>query len=467
MTAANPAPAAKPWPADKVERWPVTRPKPRPANPRTHTAEQILQIAASIQEWGWTNPILCDENDGIIAGHGRVLAAQLPDEAIPGWKAMTHVPVMVARGWTEAQIRAYVIADNKLAENAGWNEELLRAEMTDLESAGFALGLTGFGEGELDELFERAGDAQDDPEAEEDVPAIAKVPVTRPGDVWRCGPHRVMCGDSRSEETVTTLVAGASMHACWTDPPYNVNYEGGAGKIQNDAKPAVRFEALLRAAFKNAFKVLGKGCPIYVAHADTEGLTFRAEFEAAGFKLAGCLIWKKQSIVLGHSDYQWQHEPILYGWKPGAAHAWYGDRKESTIRDAGGQLFEQRPDGSWVIYLNDTALVVKGTDITVQVEQSTIISEPKPSRSSEHPTMKPVQLIERMLRNSTRVNDKVLDLFGGSGSTLIAAHKLQRVAYILELDPIFVDVIVERWQKYAGQPATRERDGALFGTQVK
>lgn len=465
MTAAQTERKAPLWPADKVERWPTARPRPRPSNPRTHTAEQVEQIVAAIKEWGWTIPILCDEQDGIIAGHGRVLAA--------GVLGLAEVPVMVARGWTEAQIRAYVIADNKLAENAGWNEDLLRAEIKDLEACDFELGLMGFQEAELDALFERSEDAKDDPDAEEDAPAVAKVAVTRPGDVWICGPHRVMCGDSRSEETVTTLVAGATMDACWTDPPYNVAYEGSAGTIKNDAKPPARFQALLRQALlrqalQNTFKVLGKGCAIYVAHSDTEGRAFRTEFEDAGFKLSGCLIWKKQSIVLGHSDYQWQHEPILYGWKPGAAHRWYGDRKQSTIREAAGQLFENRPDGSWVIYLNDTAVIVRGTDLTVQVEQSTIVSEPKPSRSAEHPTMKPVQLIERMLRNSTRVGDKVLDLFGGSGSTLIACHKLQRSAYILELDPIFVDVIVARYEKYAGQPATRERDGALFGTaQVK
>ncbi len=203
---------------------------------------------------------------------------------------------------------------------------------------------------------------------------------------------------------------------------------------------------------------------MYVAHADKQGRAFYSEFEDAGFKFACCLIWKKSSLVLGHADYQSQHEPILYGWKPGAAHRWYGDRKETTIREAGGQLFEQREDGSWIIYLHDQAVIVRGTDLKVAIEQGNVLTEPKPSRNKDHPTMKPVQLIERMLRNSTKPKDRVLDVFGGSGSTLIAAHKLGRVGYILELDPIFVDVIVRRWQEYAGQPARRARDNVMFGT---
>lgn len=447
------------WPAAETAMWPIAKVQPRRNNPRTHTAEQVEQIAASMREWGWTNPLLVEPDGTLIAGHGRLLAAHTMKYA--------QVPVMVARGWTAEQIRAYVIADNKLALNAGWNDEILKAELADLEAADFDLQTIGFGEAELDELFSKNATREDDEDAEEEVPAVAKVAVTRPGDVWICGPHRVMCGDSRNAETMATLVAGAKMQAVWTDPPYNVNYEGTAGKIQNDAKPAERFRTLLRQAFKNAFSVMDKGAAIYVAHADKEGLAFRAEFEEAGFKLAGCLIWRKQSIVLGHSDYQWQHEPILYGWKPGAGHHWYGDRKESTIRDAGGQLFEQRPDGSWVIYVNDNALIVRGDNLTVAIEQSTVITEPKPTRSADHPTMKPVQLIERMLRNSTKVTDRVLDPFGGSGSTLIACEKMGRVGYILELDPIFVDVIVKRWQEYAGQPARRERDGVLFGTAGK
>lgn len=457
----KPEPANLPasWPATTIEAWPIDRPKPRPDNPRTHTAEQVEQIAAAMREWGWTNPILVDELGGIIAGHGRVLAARSLQ--------YEHVPVMVARGWSQAQIRAYVIADNKLALNAGWDDQLLKAELSALEAEDFDLGVVGFNEGELDALFNAEAEGGVGETEEDDVPAVAKVAITRPGDIWVCGEHRVMCGDARKEDTMAVLVDGKAIAACWTDPPYNVNYEGGAGKIQNDAKPAERFRTLLRQAFQSALKVMEKGAPIYVAHADTEGLAFRAEFEAAGFKLAGCLIWRKQSIVLGHSDYQWQHEPILYGWKPGAGHRWYGDRKESTIRDAGGQLFEQREDGSWIIYLNDTALVVKGDNLTVAIEQGSVITEPKPARSSEHPTMKPVQLIERMIRNSTKVGDRVLDMFGGSGSTLIACHKLKRIGYILELDPVFCDVIVKRWEEYAGQPAYRLRDGAMFGTAGK
>jgi len=449
-------PIQQPWPAIATELWEIERLRERPSNPRTHTGAQVEQVAASMREWGFTNPILVEPDGTIIAGHCRKLAAMRNQYA--------RVPVIIARDWTEAQVRAYVIADNKLAMNAGWNEELLKAEIDALEEADFDLKLMGFSEEELDGLYPDEAPTTN-PDAEDDIPALPGRPATRLGDVWLCGQHRVMCGDSREPETVKLLMAGELADCVWTDPPYNVDYESdAAGKIQNDAKPEARFAALLKRAFKSAFTAMHKGAPIYVAHADTEGLTFRREFEGAGFKMASCLVWRKNSMVLGRSDYNWQHEPILYGWKPGAAHRWYGERNKTTILEFEGDLFEQTAPDQYLIYLGETALVVTGKDIQVQRQPGTVLLEHKPQRSKEHPTMKPVALIERMLLNSTKPKDRVLDVFGGSGSTLIAAHKLGRVGYMMELDPKFVDVIVKRWQEFSGQPAIREGDKVLFSS---
>lgn len=436
---------------------PIAALKPRIANPRTHSTEQVEQIAAAIREWGWTNPILIDPQDNIIAGHGRWMAAQ----TLTGQHRCEQVPCIVARGWSEAQIRAYVIADNQLPQNAGWNEELLRAEIDALEAADFKLELLGFSEAELDGMYpDDAPKVNED--AENEAPEVTGRPRTRPGDVWICGAHRVMCGDARDPEAAKTLLGGARLDCVWTDPPYNVAYEGGAGTIQNDSKPAERLAALLKRAFKSLSDAMEPGAAIYVAHADTEGLAFRREFEGAGFYLSSCLVWKKNALVLGRSDYNCQHEPVLYGWKPGAAHRWYGERDKTTILEVEGEPFRQVEPGKYVIQVGERAYIVTGKDLLVESAPGTVLLEKKPARSSEHPKMKPVALVERMIVNSTKPKDRVGDFFGGSGTTLIAAHKLGRVAYILELDPKFVDVIVARWERYAGMPAIREADRVLF-----
>lgn len=441
------------WPASKTESWKIGQLTPRMNNPRTHSPDQVEQIANSMREWGFTNPILAEPDGTVIAGHGRLLAAKT--------LGFEEVPVMVARGSTEAQVRAYVIADNKLALNAGWNEELLKAEIDALELSEFDLKLMGFSEGELDALYPEET-PKFDPDAENEAPQLPGRPKTRMGDVWVCGPHRVMCGDAREPDTAKKLLAGELADCVWTDPPYNVAYEGTAGTIQNDAKPAERFAAMLKRAFKAMATIMHPGAAIYVAHADTEGLAFRREFEAAGFYLSSCLVWKKNSMVLGRSDYNWQHEPILYGWKQGAAHRWYGDRNKTTIQEFEGDLFEQLEPGKWIIYVGESALVVSGENLSVDRQPGTVFVERKPTRSTEHPTMKPVPLIERMILNSTKPKDRIADLFGGSGSTLIAAHKTGRIGYLLELDPKFVDVIVGRWEKFAGMPAIRESDRVMF-----
>lgn len=445
------------WPADQVERRKISALIARQTNPRTHSTEQVEQIAASMREWGWTNPILVDEQGEIIAGHGRVMAAQTLGYA--------EAPVMVARGWTEDQKRAYVIADNKLAENAGWNEDLLKAELKAIELSEFNVALTGFSEDELDKMFARA-ETEGDIENEDETPPPPEFPITRPADVWLCGPHRVVCGDARQVDVVKRLMGGELADCCWIDPPYNVDYEGATtGKIKNDAKPAERFALLLRQAFKNCFSNLHQGAAIYVVHADTEGLTFRTEFIGAGFYLSSCLVWVKNRLVLGRSDYNWRHEPILYGWKPGQAHRWYGDRDKSTVFETHGDAIEEVSPSEVMVHLGERTVKIRGDDdapiYVADVATSTLL-EDKPKKSGLHPTMKPVALVERMLLNSTKPKDRVLDVFGGSGTTLIAAHKNNRLGYICELDPKFVDVIVRRWQEFSGQPALRERDHVMF-----
>ena len=348
-----------------------------------------------------------------------------------------------------------------LALNAGWDEALLAAEMADLAALGFATDLIGFSDAELAALDPEKGKGLTDPDA---VPEPGPSPVSIRGDVWILDRHRVACGDSTSLADVERAMGGVMADGCWTDPPYNVNYEGSAGKIANDHMEADQFAAFLLDAFVAAFAVLKPGAACYVAHADTEGLAFRASFKSAGFKLSGCLIWRKNALVLGRSDYQWQHEPILYGWKPGASHRWFGGRKSTTVREAAesGTVFGINSDGSVTVRVAQQSLIIRGTDLQVEPVEPTVIEVDRPKASKDHPTMKPVALIERMLQNSTRKGDVVLDLFGGSGSTLIACETLQRHARLVELDGKFVDVIVKRWQDFTGKAAVLEGDGRSF-----
>lgn len=439
----------KAWPAAHVELRPVASLVPYANNTRTHSAEQIDQLVASMREWGWTNPVLVDEDGVIIAGHARVEAAQKV--------GILEAPVMVARGWSEAQRRAYVIADNKLALNASWDMKRLALEISDLSGMGFNLNLTGFSADELDRMSgSRSGLTDPD-----DAPAAWARPVSKPGDVWLLGAHRVTCGDSTVVTDLERVMGGIPADACWTDPPYNVKYESKlAGSIKNDDMPAAQFREFLRDAFVAAFTALRPGAAIYVAHADTEGLNFRAAFAEAGFKLSGCLVWVKESLVLGRSDYQWQHEPILYGWKPGAPHGWFGGRKKTTVQDLGSPALAVNDDGQVVVSMGSETFVISGKDLNVEGVASSVVRVEKPRRSAEHPTMKPVELIIRQLENSTKVGGVVLDPFGGSGSTLIACEMTGRQARLCELDPRFVDVIVRRWEAFTGKRAVLEGSGA-------
>lgn len=437
-------------------------------NARTHSPEQISQIKASLVEFGWTNSVLADDV-GIVAGHGRVLAAtelyqhgkqiRFPNGApIP----VGMVPVVDCTGWSPSQRRAYIIADNKLALNAGWDDELLRLELKELQDASYDLDLIGFSDDELGDLLgEVSAQACDiDPD---DAPEPQKEVISVPGDVWVCGAHRVMCGSSLELTAWDALMQGEKADICWTDPPYNVAYESKlAGKIKNDDMDDGQFRQFLLDAYIAMFAVMKPGAPIYVAHADTEGLNFRTAFREAGFKLSSCLIWRKNTLVLGRSDYQWMHEPILYGWKPGSKHRWYGGRKLTTVVEMGeASPFARLEDGRWAVTIGDSMLIVSG-DAEVEEKPSSIIFHEKPKRSEAHPTMKPVGLIERMLKASARAGDIVIDAFGGSGSTMIAADRMGMSARLMELDPKFVDVIVRRWEEWSGRRAMHAATGAHF-----
>jgi site-specific DNA-methyltransferase (adenine-specific) len=398
----------------KIEQITVDTLIPYARNSRTHSDEQVAQIAASIREFGFTNPVLIDSDGGIIAGHGRVMAARKLD--------MQEVPCIRLAHLTDTQKRAYIIADNKLALNAGWDDEMLKLEFDDLEELGFDLELTGFTLDEIAELeIEEILPGQTD---EDYVPEVQPEPISKIGDVWQCGKHRVMCGSSTIVTDMDALVNGREVDMWLTDPPYNVAYEGGTKEkltIQNDSMGNDDFRVFLRDAYVTADSVMKAGAVFYIWHADSEGYNFRGAANDAGWVVRQCLIWKKSQLVMGRQDYHWKHEPCLYGWKEGAGHLWAADRKQTTILE-----FD------------------------------------KPSRNGEHPTMKPVELFEYQMLNNTKGGDIVLDSFGGSGTTMIAAEKNGRVGYLMELDPRYVDVIVKRWQEFTGKQATLESDGRSF-----
>jgi len=382
-------------------------------NARTHSPEQIMKLRSSLREFGFINPVIIDRDYNVIAGHGRILAAK--EEGIP------EVPCVFVDYLTEAQKKAYILADNRMAMDAGWDEQLLRVEIEALQGADFDVALTGFDEKELSKLFDDGSDVKDD---DFDVDAELKEPVfSKAGDLWLLGDHRLFCGDSTKPETFELLMNGKKANLVVTDPPYNVNYEGTAGKIKNDSMDEEKFEQFLLDAYTQMEAAMADDASIYVFHSDSHGLAFRKAFEEAGFYLSGCCIWKKQSLVLGRSPYQWQHEPVLFGWKKKGKHQWYTGRKESTIWE-----FD------------------------------------KPKKNGDHPTMKPIPLIAYPIMNSTMSGCLVLDPFGGSGSTLIACQQTGRTCYTVELDEKFCDVIVKRYVEQAGSSdgITCQRDGHTY-----
>ena len=370
-------------------------------NARTHSPAQINKLRGSLREFGFINPVIIDRDYNIIAGHGRVMAARE--------EKLTEVPCVFADHLTEAQKKAYIIADNRMALDAGWDEEMLKVEIESLEAQAFDLSLTGFDADELEKLFreDTEGKVKED---DFDIDAeLEKPAMTHDGDIWTLGRHRLMCGDSTIAENFEKLMEGKKANLVVTDPPYNVDYHGTAGKIKNDNMASDAFHTFLLAAFNRLHENMASDASIYVFHADTEGLNFRKAFEEAGFYLSGCCIWKKPSLVLGRSPYQWQHEPCLFGWLKGGKHLWYADRKQTTIWE-----FE------------------------------------KPKKNDVHPTMKPVALIAYCIMNSSMSNTLILDPFLGSGTTLIASEQIDRSCYGLELDPKYCDVIVNRYIEVTG-----------------
>ncbi|MEW6609578.1 MAG: DNA modification methylase [Tenericutes bacterium HGW-Tenericutes-3] len=359
-------------------------------NPRLNDSA-VDAVAASIKEFGFKVPIVITKDRVIIAGHTRLKASLLLN--------LEAVPCLIADDLTDDQIKAFRLVDNKTAELATWDLSKLETELFDID-----MDILQFGFEEFESSVpDNASDDDFDPDDE-----IPEVPSIQKGDLYVLGGHRVLCGDSTKKEDVSYLVNDKEIDMIFTDPPYNVDYEGTAGKIQNDKMEDSSFYLFLLDAFTNMFEHTKKGGAIYVCHADTEGLNFRNAYKTAGFKLAECLIWVKNALVLGRQDYHWRHEPILYGWKEGAAHFFTDDRTQDTI---------------WKYN--------------------------KPKKNEEHPTMKPLELVGKAISNSSRVGETVLDLFGGSGSTLIAADQLSRNAYLMELDEKFVDVIIKRYIRHS------------------
>jgi site-specific DNA-methyltransferase (adenine-specific) len=393
---------------------PVANLVPYARNSRTHSAAQVDKIAASIKEFGFLNPVIVDGENGIIAGHGRILAAQK--------LGLETVPTIEAAHLTDAQRKAYIIADNRLALDAGWDDEMLRVELQDLDAVDFDLTLTGF---DLDEIAALTADEPTEGLTDEDaVPEVPEQPVTVEGDVWLLGRHRLMCGDSTRIDHLEKLCEGQLVDMWLTDPPYNVAYEGGTSEkltIENDEMSNDDFRQFLTESYTAANSVMKDGAVFYIWHADSEGYNFRGAAFDAGWKVRQCLIWKKSSLVMGRQDYHWIHEPCLYGWKEGAAHLWAADRKQTTIMEFN-----------------------------------------KPTRNGEHPTMKPVELFEYQMLNNTKGSDLVLDSFAGSGTIAIACEKHGRCARMMELDPKYCDVIIKRWQDFTGQQATHEESGKTY-----
>ena len=368
-------------------------------NARTHSQEQVNKLRGSLREFGFINPVIIDADYNVIAGHGRLMAAK--EEGIE------EVPCVLVDYLSEAQKKAYILADNRYAQDAGWDEELLRLEIESLEGMDFDVSLTGFNEDEIADLFadsEGTGAEDDDFDLSD---ALEQAAFVERGDVWVVGRHRLMCGDATSPEDVATLMDGKKANLIITDPPYNVAFESSDGlSIKNDKMENDKFYEFLLAAFKNMAEHLEKGGSAYVFHADTEGLNFRKAFIDAGFHLSGCCIWVKNSLVLGRSDYQWQHEPVLYGFLQNGKHYW--------SKNAGRS-------------------------------QTTIWNFDKPKKNKNHPTSKPLDLLAYPIGNSSQENAIVIDTFGGSGSTLMTCEQTNRICHTMELDEKYASVILRRY----------------------
>jgi DNA modification methylase len=401
--------------ARHIELWLLDKLIPYSKNPRTHSDAQIAQIAASIRAFGFNSPILVDSKAGIIAGRGRLLAARQLQ--------LKEVPVIVLNHLTETQKRAYIIADNQLALNAGWDEELLQLELAALQGEDFNINLIGFEDERLAQLLadQEAAEGLTDEDA---APELPQSPVSVPADLWVLGNHKLLVGDATVAADVQRLMGGDSADCVFSDPPYNTDYEGYTEdrlKIQNDQMTANQFKRFLRDSFRSFRSAVKPGASLYVCHSSSWQREFQNALEMAGFEVRCQIIWAKNTFAWGFSRYKFQHEPIFYCHVRGQKDPWYGDKSQSTL---------------W--------------------------AQNKPAANRLHPTMKPVELIERALANSSKAGDVVVDLFGGSGSTLIACERRGRKASLMELDPKYADVIVRRWQEYTGKQVLLEGDGRSF-----
>jgi DNA modification methylase len=437
----------------------ITRLVSNPRNPNQHPQKQIELLAKIIKNQGWRAPITVSNRSGfVVRGHGRLMAAQL--------LGVEQVPIDRQDYATEAEEWADLVADNRIAELAQIDEGLLANLLSELNVVDFDVNLTGFSDKQIDNLladFNMAEVKEDnfDPAA---VAAEIKEPITKPGDVWQLGRHQLMCGDATVITDVEKLMDGSLADMVFTDPPYNVAYEGGTADkltIQNDNMSAQQFNQFLKAAFASMYAVTAPGGAIYVCHADSEGANFRGAFQDVGWLLKQCLIWAKNQFVLGRQDYQWQHEPILYGWKPGAAHQFYGGRKQGTlIEEAAPLIIRENEDGALLTFTTGVQTVtvrVPSFELLQSGDDnlSTVWRFEKPLRNGEHPTMKPIGLCAKAIQNSSRSGDIVLDTFGGSGSTLMAAEQTERNCYVMEVDPVYCDVIVKMWEVFTGQKGKR------------
>ncbi len=386
----------------RMELVPIDRLVPYANNARTHSPEQIQKLRGSLREFGFINPVIIDDDYGVLAGHGRLSAARE--------EGFTEVPCVFASDLTPAQRKAYILADNRYAEDAGWDEQMLKAEIEALQEQAFDLSLTGFDEDEIADLF---ADEKDTKEDKFDVDkALEKEPFVLPGDLWILGKHRLLCGDSTKSEDVLLLMDNQKANACITDPPYNCSYKGGTGmSIMNDSwSDSDAFYHFLLDAFKNAYDNLADGAAFYCFHSDAEKCNFFNAAVDAGFHYSTTCVWVKNSLVIGRMDYQMKHEPVLYAFKDTARHKFYGDRKQTTVWE-----FD------------------------------------RPTKSKLHPTMKPLDLIGYPIKMSSQENGIVLDLFGGSGSTLIACQQLNRICCMMELDPKYASAIVRRYAANTGE----------------
>lgn len=443
-TPATPSAAPPRFIAAKISQMDVRALNPLRRNPRSHSDQQLEEIAQSIERFGFLVPLLVERKTmDVLAGNGRWAAS-----IRRGWR---RVPVIFADHLSPAERKAFIIADNAIATHATWSDEILAEYFTALERAGVDPTITTFSIEEITEVL-AAARPRVAGAGEPDVPPAPAKAVSRAGDLWQLGTHRLVCGDAAVPDDVMRAVGDATIDCVWTEPPWST------GKGDDDL-PERESGSIAAAALGALYAVMHDGAAIYLAHAEAGGHVFRRLLLEAGFRLEACLVWRRPTVALTRSDYHPQHEPILYAWKPGAARRWFGGRDQTSILEFDAPAFAQVADDEWQLEVGDTTLTVKGKGVTIAATPGTVMLE---ERAREHPTMKPVRLIDRMLGNSTRPGQHVLDVFAGSGSTLIACEGRGLVAHLVELEPRLVDVIVQRWQNLTGRKATLASSGRTF-----